>query len=255
MFNHYFKVKYYVEKLNREVELFIATNADFSDECPLILMHDGQNLFEDQTAAYGRSWRLLDHIQQGDFPKVHMVGISNNQEGYQRLDEYSPFKCEDDFAYHAGFGFDLGGKGDLYLDWIFNDLLNDLRKLISFNAVYMGGSSMGGYISMAAALSYPNQLTGVFCLSNAWWFNYHSMVARIRQFDGQLPKIYLDTGTKESSNAKVRKAYRDMHDSITNELRQKSPKKLISSMIKKAEHHEAEWDKRFDEVLIELLKD
>ena len=25
MFNHYFKVKYYVEKLDREVELFIAT--------------------------------------------------------------------------------------------------------------------------------------------------------------------------------------------------------------------------------------
>ena len=119
----------------------------------------------------------------------------------------------------------------------------------------MGGSSMGGYISMAASLSYPNQLSGVFCLSNAWWFNYHSMVARIRQFDGQLPKIYLDTGTKESSNAKVRKAYRDMHDSITSELRQKSPKKLISRMIKKAEHNEAEWDKRFDEVLIELLKD
>lgn len=255
MFNNYFSLKFYVERLDRDVEIFIASNTDLQEEHPLVLMQDGQNLFEDALAAYGRSWRLLDHLKQDSFPKVHIVGISNNSVGYGRVNEYSPFKCSDDFAKITGYGNDLGGKGDVYLSWIFETLLVDLKKIIRFKDVYVGGSSMGGYISLAAALSYPKEISGIFCLSNAWWFNYPKMVERIKHFEGTLPKLYLDTGTHESTQSVMRNAYLEMHESIVLELKRKTSKKLTSRVIDQGIHNESDWDKRFEEVILEILKD
>lgn len=254
MLSNYSKTSYYDETLEREVVLSFTTNCEEDEAVPLILMHDGQNLFEDEEAAYGRSWRLLSQIHDEQFPKVRVIGISNNQKDHGRLDEYSPFKCSDEFGINAGFGLDVGGKGDLYLDWIFQKLLPELKKHIKFTDVYMGGSSMGGYISLAAALSYPSELKGVFCLSNAWWFAYEPLIDRIRNFEGQLPKIYLDTGTKESKNAKIRKIYRDLHDDIVQELLAKNPSKLMAHMIKKAIHNEEAWENRFSSIIFELFE-
>ena len=79
MLSPFTKIKYFEESLNREVELFIVSNCDEKERVPLILMHDGQNLFEDETAAFGRSWRLLDQVFKDDFPKCRIVGISNSQ--------------------------------------------------------------------------------------------------------------------------------------------------------------------------------
>lgn len=253
MFNTYQKISFYDETLQRPVTLSMVSNCDDDFACPLILMHDGQNLFEDEEAAYGRSWRLLSQIQDPSFPKVRVVGISNNQMGNGRLDEYSPFVCSDEFGINAGFGLEVGGKGDLYLKWIFDTIVPGLRDLIPFTDVYMGGSSMGGYISLVAALDYSDKLSGVFCMSNAWWFAYEPLVQRIRSFQGVLPKIYLDTGTKESKNAAIRRSYRDLHDAITAELRQKNPEVLISKMIKKGLHNEEAWEHRFSEIIHLLI--
>lgn len=253
MLSNYLKTIYFDETLNREVELTLATNASEDEACPLILMHDGQNLFHDEEAAYGRSWRMLSVLHEPDFPKVRILGISNNREGVGRLDEYSPFVCSDEFGINAGFGMDCGGKGDLYLSWIVETLLPELRKHLVFTDVYMGGSSMGGYISLAAALSYPEVFKGVFCLSNAWWFAYEPMVERIRAFQGRLPKIYLDTGTQEVKNRKVARYYRDLHDAITSELRLKEPEFLEACMIKKGVHNEEAWGNRIGGILKQLI--
>lgn len=254
MLANYSKTKYYDDALEREVVLYFTTNCDEEEAVPLLLMHDGQNLFEDEDAAFGRSWRLLSQIHDPAFPRVRVVGISNNQNGHGRLDEYSPFRCSDEFGINAGFGLEVGGQGDRYLEWVFNRLLPELRKHIKFTEVYMGGSSMGGYISLVAALGYPHQLAGVFCLSNAWWFAYEPLVERIRAFEGTLPKLYLDTGTKESKNAKIRRTYRDLHDDIVRELAQKNPPKLYAHMIKRAIHNEEAWESRFSDVIFELLQ-
>ncbi len=255
MLSHFYKIKYFEESLDREVELFFVSNCDEKENAPLIIMHDGQNLFEDETAAFGRSWRLLDQVFHEDFPKCHIVGISNSQKENGRLDEYSPWTCSDDFGINAGFGLEVGGRGYIYLDYIFKKLLPDLKKRLKFKEVYMGGSSMGGFISMVAALKYPKKLSGVFCMSNAWWFAYDDLIKLLRKTKTQLPKIYLDTGTKESSDAIVRKSYRDLHDDIVSELKQKETQKLIAKMFRKAIHNEAEWEKRFTPMIKELFEE
>ena len=255
MLSNFTKIKYFEESLNREVEIFIVSNCDEKEKVPLIIMHDGQNLFEDETAAFGRSWRLLDQVFNEDFPKCRIVGISNSQIENGRLDEYSPWRCSDDFGINAGFGLDVGGKGYIYLDYIFKKLLPELKKIIKFSDIYMGGSSMGGFISMVAAIKYPKKLKGVFCMSNAWWFAYDDLIELLNKSKGQLPKIYLDTGTKESADALVRKSYRDLHDDIVERLKAKKPERLIAKMFRKAIHNEAEWEKRFTPMIKDLFED
>jgi hypothetical protein len=75
----------------------------------ILVMHDGQNLFNPQTSAFGTAWMcqntLNDLILQGRSDEVLVVGAYNTND---RNNEYT-------YVYDPSEGF--GGKGDLYLNW------------------------------------------------------------------------------------------------------------------------------------------
>lgn len=77
---------------------------------PLLVCHDGQNMFNDSTAAYGQSWRAqqtLDGlIEEGGMEELVVVAVYNA--GEARLNEYT-------YSVDEHFG---GGKGDAYLDFL-----------------------------------------------------------------------------------------------------------------------------------------
>jgi len=54
-------------------------------------MHDGQNLFDAATSAFGSEWQVDEHINSavaaGQMDEVIVVGIYNNA---NRLWEYTP---------------------------------------------------------------------------------------------------------------------------------------------------------------------
>lgn len=76
---------------------------------PLLIMHDGQNLFEDSKSAFG-AWHIQDTlnqmIPQGNIQELIVVGVWNTA---NRNNEYT-------YSYDKTEKF--GGKGDLYLDFI-----------------------------------------------------------------------------------------------------------------------------------------
>jgi predicted alpha/beta superfamily hydrolase len=80
----------------------------------VLVMHDGQNLFDPKTAFMGNSWLIgptLDEaIVTGAIEEIFVVGPYNTA---QRMDEYT-------YIEDPEYG---GGKGDLYLDWIEQTLL------------------------------------------------------------------------------------------------------------------------------------
>src|SRR3954454_15673584 len=73
---------------------------------PVLYMHDGQNLFDAKTAAYGAAWEIgatMDRlIASGAIEPVIVVGIDNNQD---RMPEYTPC-CDTRYG---------GGKIDGYM--------------------------------------------------------------------------------------------------------------------------------------------
>src|SRR5438270_7130098 len=119
---------------------------------PVLYMHDGQNLFDSATAFGGNEWRLDDTaeelIERGAIEPVIIVGIYNT--GEQRIHEYTP-------TVDAKLG---GGKADLYGKMIVNEVKPFIEKtyrtLPGGENTAMGGSSLGGLVTLHLGIKYPN---------------------------------------------------------------------------------------------------
>ncbi|WDC85227.1 alpha/beta hydrolase-fold protein [Caloramator sp. mosi_1] len=93
----------YMKELDRKRNIRIYLPLDYykneSKRYPVIYMHDGQNLFDHHLSYSGHSWEVketLDRMQkEGEIEGFIVVGIDNNQEGFKRLDEYSPWRNEE----------------------------------------------------------------------------------------------------------------------------------------------------------------
>jgi enterochelin esterase-like enzyme len=130
---------------------------------PVLYMHDGQNLFNEQTAPFGE-WGVdeaLDSLQQQTGKECIVVGIDNSNE--KRMNEYNPFNNEK-------YG---KGEGDLYVDF----LVKTLKPYIDKNYrtqkdaahTFIAGSSMGGLISLYALVKYPDVFGTAGIFSPAFW--------------------------------------------------------------------------------------
>jgi metallo-beta-lactamase class B len=127
-------------------------------------MHDGQNLFDDQTSFSGE-WKvdeaLNDLHAQGDYGCI-VVGIDNG--GASRLNEYSPWV-------NAQYG---GGQGDAYVQFITETLKPHIdslyRTLSGRHSTGIMGSSMGGLISMYAFSERQDVFSRAGIFSPAFWF-------------------------------------------------------------------------------------
>lgn len=244
----------YAESLDRDVEITVFSSGNPTLDRPLILMQDGQNLFFNKFATYGTSWGLLDILPREDFPDCILVGITCG-EGSTRYDEYCPFVFDSRAQKATGFDHAVGGKGDAYLEFIYNTLIPQLKSTFKCEEkVYFGGSSMGGVIACYAALAYPDQTAGIFGLSNAFWVACDSFIMRIKQFEGELPKIYLDLGDLESREPFEMAYVRDCEERIEAALALWKPAKMRREIIHNGVHNEASWHQRIEEILRWMLE-
>ncbi|MBU6342205.1 MAG: T9SS type A sorting domain-containing protein [Bacteroidetes bacterium] len=159
---------FYIPQLNRTRRIWMYLPPDYNTankSYPVLYMHDGQNLFDVNTTAFGVEWRVDESLnslfQQGDYGCI-VVGIDNG--GASRLDEYSPWV-------NSQYG---GGQGDEYLDFIVNTLKPYIdahfRTLPGRNTTGIMGSSMGGLISMYALAERQDVFSKAGILSPAFWF-------------------------------------------------------------------------------------
>lgn len=130
---------------------------------PVLYMHDGQNLFNEQTAFAGE-WGVdecLDSLQQKLNKDCIVVGIDNG--GDKRMNEYNPY---DNKKYGQG-------EGDLYLDFIVQTLKlfidSHFRTQKDRQHTFIAGSSMGGLISMYAIKKYPDVFGAAGVFSPSFW--------------------------------------------------------------------------------------
>lgn len=133
----------------------------------VLLMHDGQNLFNNSQAAFGTAWHVQDTINQltseGRMREIIVVGIWNTPD---RNNEYT-------YSYDASEKF--GGKGDKYLDFIEQELIPILEADWLQNRIEgpygIAGSSLGGLISCYAAYNRPAKFPKAICMSSSFWWN------------------------------------------------------------------------------------
>jgi enterochelin esterase-like enzyme len=143
----------------------------------VLYMHDGQNLFDKETAGYGMEWQIdetLDRlIQEKMVRPTIVVGIWNTP---KRLQEYVPSKAFNGLppSYRGKIRALYGGDplSDGYLKFI----VRELRPMIDakFNVktdradTAIMGSSMGSLISLYAIDEYPQIFGAAGMLSTHW---------------------------------------------------------------------------------------
>lgn len=150
----------------RRIWLFFPPDYETSGlNYPVLYMHDGQNLFDAQTAFAGE-WEVDETLNslaaQGQ--KVPLVvGIDNG--GGNRLGEYTPWS-------NAQYG---GGDGEKYMQFIVETLKpyidQHYRTLPDRGNTALMGSSLGGLISHFGGLNYQNVFSKAGLFSPSYWFS------------------------------------------------------------------------------------
>ena len=82
---------------------------------PVLYMFDGQNVFFDGNASFGKSWGMNAYMTWTRKPLI-IVGVECNTRGNGRLREYTPVSFSDE-----KYG-DITGQGKKYMNWLVNEL-------------------------------------------------------------------------------------------------------------------------------------
>lgn len=205
---------------------------------PVLYMFDGHNVFFDEDATFGKSWGMKDFLDRNPRDLI-VVGIECNDEGWRRLNEYSPV----DFSYR-----DIGsikGEGKVYMDWLTGTLKpyidRTYRTLTDRENTAIGGSSMGGLMSLYAACYYNEVFQKAACLSPSLWVNPEATTAMLKAAAPNPDTcIYMDYGSGELDN----------HDGNPEVLRSavvillQKELKLTFRIVPGGTHCEASWEKQ-----------
>ncbi|HEX8844354.1 MAG TPA: alpha/beta hydrolase-fold protein [Pyrinomonadaceae bacterium] len=218
---------------------------------PVLYLHDGQNLFDGATSFIkDAEWRVDETAQSlikaKKITPVIIVGIYNA--GRDRIDEYTPTR---DMSHQ------MGGKADLYGRMIVEELKpfidSNYRTLPEAENTGLGGSSLGGLVSLYLALKHPETFGRVAVVSpSVWWDN--SMILREVQALGERPRlrIWVDMGTKEGGNKneddKTTKNARLLRDALVSKG-WKEGADLKYFEAEGAEHNERAWAQRVEPML------
>ena len=180
----------------RELAVYLPPGYDRSQaRYPVLYLQDGQNLFDPATAFAGQDWRADvtadDLIRSGRIEPLIIVGLYNT--GVRRVSEYTPTRDPQRRK---------GGKGDRYAMMLarevkpFIDSTFRTRRPAAHTGV--GGSSLGGLVSLEAALLYPRVFGKAAVLSPSVWWDHQAILKMVEDYRSPArPRIWLDAGTAE----------------------------------------------------------
>jgi len=241
--------------LNNDRDLVVylppGYDADKKKRYPVFYMHDGQNLFDGATSFIpGQEWRADEVAQSliaaGKIEPLIIVGIYNA--GVERVNEYT---AAVDQRYKAG------GKADLYGRFLVEEVKPFIDKIYRTKPdpknTGLGGSSLGGLISLYLGLKYPTVFTRIAVVSpSVFWADNQIVHYAEDQMRKPPLRIWLDIGTKEGRDAKDAQSTVDGARLLKKTLIRKGweeGKDFKYFEAEGAEHNEKAWAARMDQIL------
>ena len=161
---------------------------------PVLYLHDGQNLFDGATSFIpGLDWHVgqtaVSSILSGDVEPLIIVRRYNTK---ARIREYTP-------THVPKLG---GGRADRYAKFLLEEVKpfieREYRTLSGPPQTGIGGSSLGGLVSLYLGLKHSAIFGKIAALSPSVWWNQHVIhrFAKAIPVDRR-PRIWLDIGTRE----------------------------------------------------------
>jgi predicted alpha/beta superfamily hydrolase len=277
-FSQKFKSKFVAE---RDIAVWVPNDYSKKKRYAVLYMHDGQMLFDSSITWNHQEWGVDESVQELiDQKKIIdciVVGIYNG--GTERHREFCPQKPFEslpvqyqDSLIHLSKRQNgnniFSGKviSDDYLKFIVKELKPHIDK--QFNTykdqshTFIGGSSMGGLISIYAICEYPEVFGGAICMSTHWplSFTVENNLFPKAMFD------YLKQKLPSSSNHKIYFDYGDQTlDAIYGEFQKQadavmiergySTEKWKTNFFKGDDHSERSWKKRLPIALEFIMKE
>ncbi len=211
---------------------------------PVLYMFDGHNLFFDSTATYGTCWGLKEYCDA--HPNWIIAAPECNHEGNKRLEEYCPYRSD-------WFG-GITGTGHEYMEWLtkeFKPMMDKRYPTLPGRAnTAIGGSSMGGLMSLYALLQYNDTFSRAAALSPSIWVSpekLSGLVGRAKLEPGTV--LYMDYGSQEmGSHEGMRREFAEMCSKIM-----VRGIHLTSRLVPGGTHSEASWEKQLPFVFHTLM--
>ncbi len=233
---------------DRMLHIWLPDNYNETDErYPVLYFFDGHNLFFNEDATFGKSWGFCEFLQQ--WPRdIIIVGIECGHEGDERLSEYSPFRTK------TGFLSRFAPMGDITMQWIVHEIKpmidREYRTLADRLHTGIGGSSMGGLMSVYAIARYNDVFSKAACVSSSIMFCLPRILGVIDtcKIDPDT-RVYLSWGTREARGVKDPDA--EDRTSFTYKSLKAAASRFASSGAKTmlncqigGHHCEADWEKQ-----------
>ena len=166
---------------------------------PVMYFFDGHNLFSDQDATYGKSWGLKEFMD-GWHKDLIIVGVTCSMT--DRLVEYCPYH------FTKGFLGEIRGTGDTTMRWMIEELKpmidREYRTMPFRECTAIGGASMGGLMSLYAAVRYNIWFSKAACLSSTigpCMEDFREDIAACEISPDT--RVYLSWGTEEGGGSKL----------------------------------------------------
>jgi predicted alpha/beta superfamily hydrolase len=192
-----------VMKQERKILVMLPAEYDASPQTryPVLYMHDGQSVFV--------NWRI-DELMEPLFAANQMrpiivVAIFNGDSQEARFSDYTPTR-------HSRYP--KSGNADLYGRMIVEELKpivdSEYRTASDQTNTGIGGTSLGGLVSLYLALKYPNVFGKAAVMSPSVWWDNQMILREVKKLNSKpAQKIWLDIGMEEGGAIAATKALRD----------------------------------------------
>ncbi len=228
---------------DRDIVVYLPPGYDDhpSRHYPVLYLQDGQNLFDPATSfVAGRTWQVREAadaaIVAGEVEPLIIVGIYNT--GDRRLAEYTPVA-----DWRMGGG-EAASYGLLLTRELMPWIAQQYRVRGDRASTGLGGSSLGGLVSLYLGLEYAHLFGRLAILSPSVWWNRRNILAFVHRRAEEIetrPRIWLDAGDHEG-----RMTLRDAESLARRLLKEgwRDGETLHFERIDGGTHDEASWARR-----------
>jgi enterochelin esterase-like enzyme len=134
----------------------------------LLILQDGQNLFEPERAHGGQTWQVAGTVTRliadGELPPTVVAGVDHAGAG--RVREY---------------GYGAGAYGRRLIREILPQLRARFDVRRDMAGTWLGGSSMGAYVTLHVAAHHPDVFGRLFVFSPSVWWRRRAILRTIRR--------------------------------------------------------------------------
>ncbi len=158
---------------------------------PVAYMFDGQNLFGDEGSHSG-GWHIHEVLnRRAASNKVTPIVVGIHHGGVTRMSEFSPWAISE-----------FEGKGGAFMEAVVTTIMpfveSTWRVAKGPEATMLGGSSLGGLMSLYGLFTYPERFGKILSMSPSIWVGVGAMIRYVNELPLPADRlIYIDAGGKE----------------------------------------------------------